>query len=71
MVVCSRHASFANATVLASSRLQKFACCACIAGVVEYAIVRVVAHLFRMVEGGDVSFGISCRAQIEEEVRLW
>jgi hypothetical protein len=24
-----------------------------------------------MVESGDVGFGISCRAQIKEEVRLW
>jgi hypothetical protein len=57
--------------MLTSGRLQELASAARVARVVQYPVVRVVAHLFGMVECGNVCCAVSRRTQAEKEVRLW
>ena len=71
MVVCSRDACLAYAAVLASGGLEELASGACIAWVVQDPVIRIVAHLFSMVERVDVCLVVFLRTQVQEDIWLW
>lgn len=64
MVICSRDACLAYAAVLASGRLEELASGACVAWVVQYPVVWIVAHLFGMVGRVDVSLVVLLRTEV-------
>ena len=70
VVIHAGDARLAYAAVLAAWGLREPAGGAHEAGVVQHAIVGVVAHLLGMVVGSDVRLAVVARTQIQEQVRL-